>query len=334
MPAGTLGSRAVDVTNTGAVAGDYGTISGGGAFLKDGDTFWALGTLPGGNTSHAFAVNDANVVVGAWGNSVTGPFPLAFRWENGVMEDISGDLPLEGLSEALDISENGLITGWSGPVETYPTDSHAFIWGNGKAVDLGLLADAVATEGLAINNDGNVCGIWFRLINAPPLFERRGFLWDGKEMIDLGLLEGHPELNELVVFDINESDQIACAAGSNGVPERACLWSGGQLYDLNDLVLPTPDLDRIRAATAINESGQIAGRALVVVNLQQRIAGVLLTPVPPRIGDTNCDAVVNVDDLLTVIKEWGAAPAGSAGDLNVDGVVNMQDMQIVLSNWS
>jgi hypothetical protein len=180
-----------------------------------------------------------------------------------------------------------------------------------------------------------VAGVWWRDSELPPGFERRGFFWNGAEMIDLGLLSAYPQLREVVVFDINDSDQIACAVGNNGTYAIGCLWSNGQLYDLNELVQPTPGLGLfIRAATAINESGQIGGWAQAFVGDDYTDVGVLLTPVPPRIGDTNCDSVVNVDDVLTVIEEWGAVPKGSAGDVNMDGVVNMQDMQIVLLNWS
>lgn len=55
-------------------------------------------------------------------------------------------------------------------------------------------------------------------------------------------------------------------------------------------------------------------------------------------GDTNCDGVVDVTDLLAVILEWGpcpspAAPCGHA-DLNGDGVVNVSDLLLTILNWS
>jgi predicted outer membrane repeat protein len=48
-------------------------------------------------------------------------------------------------------------------------------------------------------------------------------------------------------------------------------------------------------------------------------------------GDTNDDDVVNVDDLFTVLGDWGETD--SPGDVNDDGVVDICDLFIVLDHW-
>jgi hypothetical protein len=55
---------------------------------------------------------------------------------------------------------------------------------------------------------------------------------------------------------------------------------------------------------------------------------IFAAPVP---GDTNCDGVVNVDDLLTVILAWGTSDPRA--DVNHDGVVNVDDLLMVILNW-
>jgi hypothetical protein len=61
-------------------------------------------------------------------------------------------------------------------------------------------------------------------------------------------------------------------------------------------------------------------------------------------ADLNCDAAVNVTDLLAVIGAWGPCPpplppphptphANCAGDANNDGVVNVTDLLLVIGNW-
>jgi len=50
------------------------------------------------------------------------------------------------------------------------------------------------------------------------------------------------------------------------------------------------------------------------------------------LGDTNGDGIVNVEDLLIVLAQWGTA--GPEGDVNFDGIVNVEDLLIVLANWN
>lgn len=49
-------------------------------------------------------------------------------------------------------------------------------------------------------------------------------------------------------------------------------------------------------------------------------------------GDANGDGVVNVEDLLIVLGQWGTA--GPEGDVNFDGIVNVEDLLMVLANWT
>lgn len=54
--------------------------------------------------------------------------------------------------------------------------------------------------------------------------------------------------------------------------------------------------------------------------------------IPGIPGDANGDGVVNVEDLLIVLAQWGTA--GPEGDVNHDGIVNVEDLLMVLANWS
>lgn len=94
------------------------------------------------------------------------------------------------------------------------------------------------------------------------------------------------------------------------------------------------------------------------VDRERRITGVLLvmTPKPgagPSIetlcalvdaaidahpeGDLNCDSMVDVTDMFTVLTGWGpcpAAPDHCAADLDSDGEIGVEDLLAVLMNWS
>jgi hypothetical protein len=67
------------------------------------------------------------------------------------------------------------------------------------------------------------------------------------------------------------------------------------------------------------------------INLMLRVE-VATDPCP---ADTNGDFVVNVDDLLQVIFDWGCTdpPGPCAGDVNTDGIVNVDDLVEVTLAW-
>jgi hypothetical protein len=52
-------------------------------------------------------------------------------------------------------------------------------------------------------------------------------------------------------------------------------------------------------------------------------------------GDVNCDGVVNVEDLVAVILDWGPCPGGNdcPADQNGDGVVDVEDLVTVILGW-
>jgi hypothetical protein len=80
---------------------------------------------------------------------------------------------------------------------------------------------------------------------------------------------------------------------------------------------------------SVSNSGRMAG---VGLDLQSDKVGVLLTPIAPIVGDTNCDEVVDVDDLLQVINSWG--DSGGFADLDGSGLVDAEDIYRVILNWS
>ena len=49
------------------------------------------------------------------------------------------------------------------------------------------------------------------------------------------------------------------------------------------------------------------------------------------LADINTDGNVNVNDILTLIANWGGA--SDIGDVNYDGTVNISDLLIVIGNW-
>jgi hypothetical protein len=62
-----------------------------------------------------------------------------------------------------------------------------------------------------------------------------------------------------------------------------------------------------------------------------------ITTEPVQIpGDTDGNGIVDVDDLLAVINDWGACDKGEPclGDVTEDGVVDVDDLLTVINNWT
>lgn len=108
---GLCGSDARDISNTGVVVGNAtisGLTSNRHAISYTSGVLTDLGTLTGGNSSSANALNELGQIVGWSGDH-------AFLYESGAMIDLNSLIdPTTGwvLSEASDINESGQIVGW------------------------------------------------------------------------------------------------------------------------------------------------------------------------------------------------------------------------------
>jgi probable HAF family extracellular repeat protein len=244
-----------------------------------------LGTLPGGDYSSAFAINDSGVVVGTSNTSNT---THAFSWT--ITQGLSdlGTLPGTNASSALAINNQGQIAGSSG--------GHAALWSGGTVQDLGTLGGATS-EAHGVNNLGAVVGV--SDTSAGP----HAFLWKEGAMQDLGLLpddissradhindsgmvvgasEGSGGIRAFVwtsaagiealdslsdgiyseAFDINNSGQVV-GEMATALGTRAFLWTSKDgLIDLNEAVANLPGDTVLTGAFSINEKGQIVAFGL------------------------------------------------------------------------
>ena len=190
-------------------------------------------------------------------------------------------------------------------------------------MDLGLMPGSIGTEGRAINNNNQVVGIaWYTSTNSAG-FVRRGFFWQNGAFIDLGLLPG---FTEAFPHDISDDGTVVgvlgVAPGQGTIP---FIWKAGSLRRLMDFV-PVYGA-AVQVPRAINSAGQIASSVII----DGDDIAVRMRPTLREPGDTNCDMIVNVNDLLTVITQWGLT--GVDGDVNADFIVNVNDLLMVVTNW-
>ncbi|MCH8823055.1 MAG: DUF3466 family protein [Planctomycetes bacterium] len=328
MPPDTNDSTAVDICGSQIVGHHFISDDefGAKAFLYDHSTkaFTDLGTLPGGIRSEANAINSAGEIVGFWGG---GEFlsPQAFIWRDGEMIDLNPDF--ETLkSDAKDINDNGIVTGWMGSAGFFETV--AFIWDAGKVTALPPVPGGSTSEGRAINDLRQVVG--HGIVEKDAAIVVRAFLWENNVFTDLGTLPG---FDRCAAIDINNSSTVIgeCDQSDNPNNDQSYVWNKGVMINLNDLIPEGAGLT-IREASAINNSGQIAARA---VNADNDTVAVLLTPIKGTLGDLNGDCQVSTVDLLLLFSNWG--PCDDCGDCpaDLDGncTVSTTDLLILFSNW-
>jgi probable HAF family extracellular repeat protein len=159
---------------------------------------------------------------------------------------------------ALDINKQGLIAGLiTIPSPNLGLDSYrAVLFVNGQGTILGLPKGALGNAALAINDLGDVAGDAYYTAGGDG--QVRAFLSVQGKLWDIGVLRGDVISN---ATGINNSRQVVGISQDLVGEPRAFLYSGGQMYDLNDLV--KRDMGwHFRAAFAINNRGQIVGEAL------------------------------------------------------------------------
>lgn len=259
---GTLGgwtSSARDLNNVGEVAGnaDAGISGSTRAFLYSNGRMRSLGTL-GGDFSYATAMNDAGQVVGY--SHTLDDREHGFLYSNDTMIDL-GTLAARNIySFASDINASGQVTGHWVDDQGY---QRGFIYENGTMKDIGTLGGrwSMAT---AINDVGDIVGI-----AETMFFGIHGFLRRNGQMIDLGSLGGGGS----GAYDINNLGEVI--GSSFGGPSGPFLWRNGEMYDVNQYLMPGSGYN-IESLGRINDLGQILATGCTAAGCVQ----VLLAPVP------------------------------------------------------
>jgi probable HAF family extracellular repeat protein len=216
-----------------------------------------LDTLPGGDRSYAYGINNANQVVGYSSIPPDGIVIFhAFRYSysKGTMTDLG---TLGGrTSYAYGINNAGQVTGYSEPTEDV---DHAFLYGSGGMIDLGVLPGANTSMGYAINNLGLVVG---KSMVPPPsgsgFFPYHAFLYSGGPLIDLGTTTT-PGYDQTEAYGINDDGWVV---GKTTPPGGGL--GHGFLYDgtMMDIGAEWEAYGYYSEARGINNAGQVVMTAI------------------------------------------------------------------------
>lgn len=283
------GGRSVarDINNRGQVTGHSWTGSVTHAFLYDGGMV-DIGTLGGGSTTHAHAINELGHIVGESDET-------AFFYDGVSMIDIGG----ANGSTSFGMNDAGYVVGDS--------DSHAFLY-DGETINSILMSQFSRAKD--INNKGHIVGqygsnaFWYdgnilhelgtlggngfsswansindngHIVGGSYTSGTEGyyaFYYDGSDMINLGTLDAS---SSSLAHEINNNGQIVGNSYfSEDYLNRAFLYEDGKMIDLNTL-LPDGSGWVLEIAYGINDLGQIVGEGS---NINGDTRAFLLTPVP------------------------------------------------------
>lgn len=326
MPEGTNESEVAGVNKQGHCVGWlHNGVPGnaGHAFFCDGQTTQTFLPPPEGNYTSANAIGPDDTIVGRWGDTQHGdPAKEACLWRQRQFLPLGSILGTAN-SEATDINDAGLITGWMSDGTIH--DTRGFIWDGKEVLDIGVIAGGYAAMPKAINNCGEVCGYGMVLHEDPPGWQKHAFLWSEGEMEDLGLM---PTFTRSLAYDLNDRTQVVgSCTRSEQFHDTAFLWQNGAMFNLNDLVTPEFDV-HLYGARAINNEGQII--AIGIGDTGKTIT-ILLTPINRPPSDLDCDCDTDVEDLEILLSHWG--DHGGEADINHDHIVNVRDLLQLLANW-
>ena len=230
-----------------------------------------IGTL-GGPDAVSTTLNAAGQITGqSYTNSAANPatgVPTLdpFLWTSGHMRDLGTLGGTFGFANWL--NSRGEVAGFSDLAGDQT--AHPFLWASGHMRDLGTLG---GDNGFAswVNERGDVVGG----AQAPDQ-NFHGFLWRNGQMHDLPPVGGAPWA---FANSVNDYGQVAGnETDTNGNELTAVLWSGGDGYDLNTLIAPSPL--RLITAEYINDQGEIVGHG-VLPNGDQRIFLLIRNPTIP-----------------------------------------------------
>jgi probable HAF family extracellular repeat protein len=249
----------------------------------------ALPTLAGGHNAQTYWLNNQGQAVGLSENGVSDstcamatPYQkLQFEaviWEaNGGIRELP-PLPLSkgGSAPAGDtvafgfgINDNGQAIGVSGlcsntsapPVSPFSGAPHGVLWeSDGSPTDLGSLGGSPPFNvPSAINNGGEVGGASRSSIDGTI----HPFLWTPETgMRDLGTFPGAFVTAITCCNTLNNSGEAVGITADMSGNMRAFLWHDNALTDLNTLI-PADSPLYLTAGASINDSGEIAGNAIV-----------------------------------------------------------------------
>lgn len=320
FPAGVVSMTAAAVNDNGMVVGqlEHDPSNQYQGFVWNSQTgqYTILLPLPGGAWAGANAINSSNTVcgfrsIGSPGDPVNPR--TAFQWS---ATDGFTDLGLVNGTSTVAVQINDI-----GDVCFSIGFTSAGLWSVGRITILQPPPNAKFISARSINGSGQL--LLQSIIQETPVFLTLAVILDRCGWHNLAPLPGYPNSAGAAFAD------NGLVIGHSTAPGVAhpCLWWNQEVVDMRSLVANQTGLN-LNTVSDIDQSGKVVGNGTTG---KGEPVSVVLSPIA-IVGDINGNCLVDIDDLLSVITEWGETK--SAADLNQDGVVNIDDLLIVIIHWT
>lgn len=293
------------------------------------------------NDSNVFSINDDGVILGEYGHTVTGPYPLLATWSvKDGMTDLSGFMEEARLRPAA-MNNAGAIAGHTLPnTAPPPGEDHkrAFLLAEGVLTDLEKIPTGVNSFARAISEAGHVVGYGYTIVLGEPYPPNpwNAFMWYQGAMEILPplplLAHNHTEAWCVNSWGLTGGQSKAVVPiGEPRAPPRAVLWYQGKPYDLTDLA-------NTNAGTKVNYPYRISDGGIITASAFKSTGrAARLWPRPPLVGDIDDTCTVDGHDLALLLQAWGNADASGLtkiADLDGDGIVDSADLGLLLASWT
>jgi uncharacterized membrane protein len=180
-------------------------------------------------------------------------------WQSGVVTNV-GSSEGHSYNRVQGVNEAGSMVGFAWNL-FQPNDSVVF--DGSKWATIGGFGQFQNAEASDLNDTGMVVGL-----QAFPSgsWHAAAWIFGQPEALDLGTLSG---LDTGEMYGVNDAGMAVGSSYDSGLPgqNRAILWDGTTLHDLNDLVTVPPGAV-LYEARDINEHGDVAGTALIDGNFR------------------------------------------------------------------
>ena len=134
-------------------------------------------------------------------------------------------------------------------------------------------------------------------------------------------------------YGVNAAGTVVGESWNSAGTERAFIYNGGTMTDLNMQVCGPNPFSDLEVAVGISSTGPygayIVGNGIVASNGETQ--GFLLTAAIP--GDANGDGRVDINDLTIVLAHYNQTGGWSAGEFTGNGTVDINDLTIVLAHY-
>lgn len=257
LPGSNNFSRGYAINDAGTIVGESDN-NNSRAFIYSNGTLSGLTRLAGDNDRGvAHDINNSGVIVGISSNGVAS---RATMWTNGQASDLGS---VDGLNtttaRAWGINDAGSAVGFSRR-DAGGTVSQSTLWRAGSApLNLGSLLPNSFSQAYAINEAGVIVGsaVAGQTGSGTDITQAVRWLVTGNSVSLQALGSLGRTFSE--AKDINDAGQVVGnATNISGSPQRAFLWQGGTMLDLNSFIDAASGFT-LATAEGINDRGDIVG---------------------------------------------------------------------------